>query len=511
MSRLSAGPRVLAFTLALSIALAGCVQQKTEPGAGATNATSGAGGGAGAGGTQGTSGTSGTEGSTGSGGSGTGGSGSSTGSTGTGTSSPAPLDNLGAKVLLQRALVNTAPVKRAIEGTLSMGDTGIEFSSSLVVSDPAAGIEFTEMRYNPLIRAQASSSPTGPVLSAMLIYAKGDAQVFAANGTAYVLPRNGTSTNPASGFVEALDPLKQLPDFAKGTVKSVGEVSHRGKAAATIVLAFAKVNESSNATVVVYKDPPRIAKVDLDLAKFEAAKPETDNDADFEPQCARHRLPEPDYEDYTDEESGRYAADYEAYEDSYATFERCVEDAHAAAHVANDNHAPLPPKWSRSRVVASFLYEGEVTYTVPERVLRAHSLAFNRSAPFAGAATDTWTFLSGGVIPLSDMEVRVLRPAAGANASDPTKGTLLWSVPLAPGTGSRLNVTLTFDDADHDGRVSKGDTLRIDRATADARSFLVALFDKVSGTYVLPGAGLLALLAGLAVVAAAARARIRRD
>lgn len=511
MIRHSVGPGVLAFTLALSIALAGCVQQKSEPAGGAANATSGAGGGSGTGGTGGTSGTSGTEGSTGSGGSGAGDGGSSTGSTGTGTAAPTPLDNLGAKVLLQRAVANTAPVKRAIEGTLSMGETGIEFSSSLVVSDPAAGVEFTQMRYNPLLAGPASSSPSGPLPPAIVIYAKGDAQVFSSNGTAYVLPRNGSSANPSEGFVEALDPLQQLPDFAKGTVKSVSEVTHRGKPAAQIALSFAKVNESSNATVVVYREPPRIAKVDLDLAKFETPEPETDTDADFEPQCVRHRLPEPDYEDYSEEESERYAADYEAYEDSYATFERCVGDAHAAAHAANDNHAPLPPEWSRSHVGASFLYEGEVTYTVPDRVLRAHTLAFNRSAPLAGAATDTWTFLSGGVIPLSDMEVRVLRPAPGANASDPTKGTLLWSFPLAPGTESRHNVTLTFDDADRDGKVSKGDTLRIDRATADARSFLVALFDKTSETYVLPGAGLLALVAGLGAVAAVARARVRRD
>jgi uncharacterized protein (TIGR03382 family) len=74
---------------------------------------------------------------------------------------------------------------------------------------------------------------------------------------------------------------------------------------------------------------------------------------------------------------------------------------------------------------------------------------------------------------------------------------------LSEGTKSQDGATLTFTDADHDGKVSKGDTLRFDGGEG-AR---VVLYDTKTGTYVVPGPALLFALAGLGVAALLLRRR----
>ncbi|HVM46350.1 MAG TPA: hypothetical protein VM582_10485, partial [Candidatus Thermoplasmatota archaeon] len=152
-------------------------------------------------------------------------------------------------------------------------------------------------------------------------------------------------------------------------------------------------------------------------------------------------------------------------------------------------------------------YDDEVSFAVPEELKRALGLRYGSDRPSffrgfgggGGDAPETWTFQVAGGLALAEIHAEV-------HAHDADEGEPLWSMPLAAGSRAQGGLTLTFHDADGDGKVSPGDTLTIERGE-DAGDASVSLKDTVTGLRVTPGAG--GLLAGLAAVAAALASRRR--
>lgn len=153
-------------------------------------------------------------------------------------------------------------------------------------------------------------------------------------------------------------------------------------------------------------------------------------------------------------------------------------------------------------MVMDMLYDDEVTLAVPEGAKRALGLRYesDRNAfSFGDEGPATWTFQAAGGIALAEVQAEV-GPMGEFAESEPT-----WVMPLTAGTKTESGVTLTFRDADGDGKVSEGDTLVIDDTNAD-EPVQVALKDLVSGLRIVPGAGaLLVALAGLGAALAARR------
>jgi hypothetical protein len=140
------------------------------------------------------------------------------------------------------------------------------------------------------------------------------------------------------------------------------------------------------------------------------------------------------------------------------------------------------------------LYDEEVTLEVPADLQRALGLRYqsDRSAFSFGddeEGPETWTFQVDGGLALSEIQAEV----GGFDEGEEPE----WVMLLSEGTKTQDGVTITFEDADSDGKVSANDTLTIDRGDGFAQ---VSLRDNVTGLRVVPGLGL--LLAALAVAAA---------
>lgn len=140
------------------------------------------------------------------------------------------------------------------------------------------------------------------------------------------------------------------------------------------------------------------------------------------------------------------------------------------------------------------LYEGEIDVEVPGGFVRALGLRFESNVqPFAPGSDPeadevVWTFAADGGIPLTEVTLEL-------------DGTPL--LVLSALTAQRDGVTATYTDADGDGLVSAGDTLRV----TGAQQSQLALHDTVSGLRIVPGAGLLLAALALAGVALLARRR----
>lgn len=165
--------------------------------------------------------------------------------------------------------------------------------------------------------------------------------------------------------------------------------------------------------------------------------------------------------------------------------------------------------------VGDFLYGDEASLQVSEAARRAHGLSYKSDQnPFSFGSERpeaiTWTFQVDGDVPLGEVEVQVKDSSGSeggmgaAGGADWTKMPTLWSMTLSEKTKAQDGLTLTFTDADNDGKVSQGDTLRID---AEGDYPTVVLRDTKTNTYVVPGFEALALLGAVGLLALALRRR----
>lgn len=284
------------------------------------------------------------------------------------------------------------------------------------------------------------------------MYVKGDVAMYVMNGTALVFPNAsddgaaGALPSPQDGPMGSfLDPAMLLGVLAEEnvTVNSATPTVHRGKPALQVSVTRNDDGRAQNATAIVYTSPARIAR-------FEGTLP-------------------------TDEAS------------------------------------PADPTYG-ARFAVDFLYDGEVNLAVPEGVARAAGLAYDTDRDLFSfgepAKSFTWTFLVDGGVAVEDVEIQIKDAAVGS--SEDVRGMAdvptLWSMRLDEGTKTQDGVTLTFTDADADGEVSQGDTLRVDMENPEEAPTVV-LLDTKTGIYVVPGPGALLGLAALGVAALVLRRR----
>ncbi|MFA5862932.1 MAG: hypothetical protein WDA16_14665, partial [Candidatus Thermoplasmatota archaeon] len=149
--------------------------------------------------------------------------------------------------------------------------------------------------------------------------------------------------------------------------------------------------------------------------------------------------------------------------------------------------------------------DNEVTVAVPQSATRALGLAYSsdHSAMSSSSGPVTWTFLVSGGVSTSEVEAQVkdTANATGDEGADISQVPTAWSLKLSDGARTRGDVTVAFNDNDHDNKVSKGDTLTFSSTDPDAGPPTVMLYDTVTKTYVVPGPGF--LFGGLCIVALA--------
>lgn len=189
-------------------------------------------------------------------------------------------------------------------------------------------------------------------------------------------------------------------------------------------------------------------------------------------------------------------------------FTNPVRIARVEGVAPSDPESPADP-FGGATFTVDFFYDAEARMDVPAAATRAVGLSYvSDASPFGGdpSAPVTWTFQSSAGIPLAEVEAQVkdLSQADPSDVSSFAAAPTLWSMKLSEGTKAQESATLTFTDADHDGKVSKGDTLRFEGGDGGAR---VVLYDTKTGTYVVPGPALLLALAGVGVAALLLRRR----
>ena len=336
--------------------------------------------------------------------------------------------------------------------TAVVSKAGAEVVRMTGAVDNASGESYFDIKMDPSVfQDEAGGSESEELASTLAngfaFYATRTGIVYVVNDTAFAFPASESGEDSfvpspeESPFGQFLDPEEAFGDFGDNvTVHSVRPITHKGKAAYEIQASIQNEDDGlSNATVVVYRDPARLARIEGDIPMEE-----------------------------DDELSGGHA-------------------------------------------VVELLYDDEVSIDVPERAKRAAALQYDGGGfSFGGdEGPKTWTFKASGGIPLAEVEVQVKDAAAAAQAGEEgsldslSKAPTLWSMKLSEGTKTQGGVTLTFTDADGDGKVSAGDTLRIEGQDENGMEPQAVLYDTKTGTYVVPGAGLALLalaLAGAALV-----------
>lgn len=166
---------------------------------------------------------------------------------------------------------------------------------------------------------------------------------------------------------------------------------------------------------------------------------------------------------------------------------------------------------SQGKLLYTFTYADQATHDLLEPLGRAESLTFTDVEAVDSAfgmssgedvANKTWTIQparNSGTVPLSEVEARL-------NGQASEEETFL-TVPLEEGTGETQDLRLTYTDADGDGHVSEGDTIRVEELSNGTSPYSLVLYDEETGLSVTPGLGLWAALAavGLSAVAVGRR------
>lgn len=363
---------------------------------------------------------------------------------------PQDVTNEQARQMLTQAGQNM-PDKFGME--MSLTKNGQELMAMDGAFDNTTETAYMEIRVDPSIANTGDDEETDADQLAALaagglsLYMTPDGVIYILNDTAFAFPKDEEGSDSfvpspeETPFGEFLDPTEAFGDIDENvTVTSVRPITYKGKAAYEIQATLADEDEGpTNGTFTVYANPQRLARIEADM---------------------------PAGEDESDSLSG-------------------------------------------GRAVVDLLYDDEVDVQVPERALRASALRYDGGGfDFTGGSSSekTWTFqASPGVVPLDEVEAQVKDMAAmGEEAGGPdsfSRAPTLWSMKLSEGTKTQGGVTLAFTDADGDGKVSAGDTLRITGEDENGMPAQVALYDAETGTYVVPGAGV--ALAALAALGAA--------
>jgi hypothetical protein len=166
-----------------------------------------------------------------------------------------------------------------------------------------------------------------------------------------------------------------------------------------------------------------------------------------------------------------------------------------------------------TRASADFAYGADVKVQPSPATSRAASLAYSSQPQQGDANGNVWTFTASGGVSPSDVQVVLKNASSGmggsggmASGMDYAKMPELFHVALSDAPKTQDGITVSYADNDHDGTVSKGDTVTITMGQ-DAPPATPILYDAKSGTYVVPGVGLLALVGVAAFVALALRRR----
>lgn len=163
-----------------------------------------------------------------------------------------------------------------------------------------------------------------------------------------------------------------------------------------------------------------------------------------------------------------------------------------------------PPSALDDAALVGTLHYDEASIRAPgDEATRALALVYvsKRAGPEI-----TWTFVGQGGIDLRDLEVQVKRSTGNVTVGDPSLLPTQWSFPPSQGSRSMGNLTLAYRDADADGALTRGDTLVATLSGGGAFPPLV-LYDLVTGTRVVPGAGLAVAATALLLAALAGRRR----
>lgn len=364
-----------------------------------------------------------------------------------------------AESMLKRA-ANATPEKITVRAALTRGSQTLLTMNGTF--DNATGVAYVEMKGDPSAFPSGAGGNDEPGADAqfaqvlgqgLVIYMTSTGGLYLVNGTAIVFPANasqasGLIPSPSeSPFASILEPQAVLGGLqaANSTVNSVRPTLHRGKPALEVNVSAPDPDGGGNleALVTLFVNPERIARV-------EGSAPRTGD-------------------------------------------------------------GPADP-FAGARLAVDFYYEGETRVEPTPAAARAMGLAYqsDRTIFQMDGGPTTWTFLSDGGIPLADVEVQVKDMESQAGMGNELAGVAamptLWSMPLSAGNRTQDGVTLTFTDADGDGKVSAGDKLRIE-TPGDAPPPTVVLYDVQTKTYVVPGPALLAALAGIAVAAFLLRRR----
>lgn len=377
---------------------------------------------------------------------GTGGNGTSGGNT-PNEQPPQDISESQAQTLLQSA---SGGMPETFGMRVTVTKAGAQLMTMNGAVDNATGRSYFEIKMDPSVlqgseeQDESSAQMAATLANGFSFYATKTGIVYLINDTAFSFPATESGSNSfvpspdESPFGEFLNPAEAFGGLGDNvTVKSVRPITYKGKAAYEIQASIKGEDDAlSNATIVLYKDPARLARIEGDI-------PAGDDEDDQ--LAGGHAVMEMDYDD--------------------------------------------------------------VKVDVPERVLRAAGLQYDGGGFSFGGGDEpkVWTFKANGSIPLSEVEVQVKDASAMQNGDGGfdslSKAPTLWSMKLSDGTKTQDGVTLTFTDADHDNKVSAGDTLRIEGQDGNGAEPQVVLYDAKTGTYVVPGAGL--VLSALALVGVA--------
>lgn len=358
---------------------------------------------------------------------------------------PAPVSNEEAASLFAQA-AGDVPDRYGV--LMVAAKNGTDLMEGEAVFDEPAQTSYFRMKFDESLMEDAEGGFGGSMgdIGEIAMYATPQGSAMLVNGTVVLAPPDESSPFQQSaeeqeGFQALANPDELLAALKEEnmTVNSVTPTTLRGKGALKVDATFTEdENRTQDISIWLFQNPSRVGRVEMTV------EPEPGEEAD---------------------------------------------DPFAGATMTMD-----------------MLYDGEVDLAVPEGLKRAMGLRYesNRESfgGFGGSGgeegPEVWTFQVDGGLALGEIVAEV--GGAGAMGGMGEEGMSAepdWTMAFSDGTKSQDGITLTFDDADSDGKVSANDTLTIERAE-DADFAMVVLKDTVSGYRIVPGAGL-ALVALAAV------------
>lgn len=316
--------------------------------------------------------------------------------------------------------------------------------------DNASGESYFDIKMDPSVFEQEAGDAeelAASIGEGFAFYATPEGVVYIVNDTAFAFPASESGEDSfvpspeESPFGQFMDPTEAFGDLGDNvTVHSVRPITHKGKAAYEVQASIQdEEDDLSNATIVVYREPARLARIEGDI-------PMDEEDSD---QLAGGR----------------------------AVLEMLYE---------NEVQIDVP---ERAKRAAGLRYDGGGFSFGADDGPKTWTFQGGAGIPLAEVEAQVKDVTAAG--------------GEDSSLDSLSKAPTLWSMKLSEGTKTQGGVTLTFTDADGDAKVSAGDTLRIEGEDANGMPAQVVLFDAKTGTYVVPGAGLALAalaLAGAALV-----------